>query len=194
MKDVLREMKELKPGSTDPTDEIPDQACTKSECEPQDDDDDDLSEGELGNDLSPEEMKVAQSTITVVSETLTMIKELIRSITSLLKIENRNDNGRFVDSLEKLLKQCQEIGKQIDELGACLYPPQEVPVMRAAVEKVSSIVDDMLKEVESIKGASEAFLQACNGLKGSLTQLNSELDCASPLDLEAKLQKVDLNN
>ncbi|PON73728.1 Cyclin-D1-binding protein, partial [Parasponia andersonii] len=193
MKDVLREMKELKPGSTDPTYDITNQACTKAESEPQDDDDDDdLSEGDLGNDLSPEEMKVAQSTITVVSETLVVIKELIRSITSLLKTEELKDSSSFVDSLEKLLKQCQEIGEQVDELGACLYPPQEVPEMMAAVAKITSIVGDMQKEVESLKGTSEAFLQACNGLKGSLTQLNSELGCSSSLDLE--MQKVDLNN
>ncbi|PON73731.1 Cyclin-D1-binding protein [Parasponia andersonii] len=194
MKDVLREMKELKPGSTDLTDDISDQACTKAESEPQDDGDDGLSEGDLGNDLSPEEMKVAQSTITVVSETLIVIEELIRSITSLLKIENPKYNGGFVDSLEILLKQCQEIGEEVDELGACLYPPQEVPKMRAAVEKISSTVDDMQTEVESLKGTSEAFLQACNGLKGSLTQLNSQLYYSSSLDLEAEMQKVDLNN
>ena len=195
MKDVLREMEELKPGSTDPTDENSDQACNKAESEPQDDDDDDdLSQGDLGNDLSPEEMKVSQSTMTVVARTLTVIKELIRFITSLLKIENPNDSGSFVDSLEKLLKQCQEIGKQIDELGACLYPPQEVPAMRAAMEKISSVVDDIQKEVESLGGTSEAFLQACSGLKGSLTLLNSELDCSSPLGLEAKMQKVDLDS
>ncbi|PON31957.1 Cyclin-D1-binding protein [Trema orientale] len=195
VKDVLREMKELKPGSTDPTDDITNQACTKAESEPQDDDDDDdLSDGDLGNDLSPEEMKVAQSTITVVSETLVVLKELIRSITSLLKTEDLKDSGSFVDSLEKLLKQCQDIGEHVDELGACLYPPQEVPAMMAAVGKITSIVGDMQKEVESLKGTSEAFLQACNGLKSSLTQLNSELGCSSPSDLEAKMQKVDLNN
>ncbi|XP_062109992.1 uncharacterized protein LOC133821850 [Humulus lupulus] len=198
MKDVLREMKELKPGSTDPADDFSDQTPTKVESKPQedddDDDDDDLGEGDLGNDLSPEEMKVAQSTIAVVSETLVVLKELIRSITSLLKIANPHDNTSLVDSLEKLSKQSQKIGEQIDEVGACLYPPQEVPVIKAAVENISGIVDDMQKEVESLKGTSEAFLQACNGLRGSLAQLKSDLDCSSPLDIETKMQKVDLNN
>ncbi|XP_030496618.2 uncharacterized protein LOC115712479 [Cannabis sativa] len=185
MKDVLREMKELKPGSTDPKDD---------NGNDDDDDDDDLCEGDLGNDLSPEEMKVAQLTIAAVSATLVVIKEIIRSITSLLKIGNTNDNTTVVDSLENLLKQIQKIGEQIDEMGACLYPPQEVPVIKTAAEKISGIVDDMQKEVENLKGTSEGFLQACYGLKVSLAELKSELDSSSPLDIESKLQKVDLNN
>ncbi|KAL5553033.1 hypothetical protein UlMin_040434 [Ulmus minor] len=178
IKDVLREMKELKPDS-----------CMKDESELQDDGSN-LSEDDLGNDLSPEEMKVVQMAITVVSETLVMVKELIRSITGLLKLEKPNDTSDFVDSLEKLLKQCQGIGTQIDELGACLYPPQEVPVMQEALQKISSIMDDMQKELETLKGNSEAFLQACNGLKDSMRQLKSELDCADPSDLGMKVQNV----
>lgn len=60
--------------------------------------------GELGNDLSPKEMKVAELAIGIVSETLVVVKELIRTITGLLKLENPDINGKLVDSLEKLLK------------------------------------------------------------------------------------------
>ncbi|KAF5450965.1 hypothetical protein F2P56_031275, partial [Juglans regia] len=192
LKDVLREMKELKPGSSDQTDETYDEASNKADGDPQDDDDNSC-EDDLGNDLLPGEMKIAQSAIGVVSDTLAVIKELIRTITGLLKMENPN-NTEFVDCLEKLLKLCQGIGAQIDELGACLYPPQEVPAMKASLEKISSIIDDLLVELESVKGTSQAFLQACDGMRNSLRLFEHELGCSSTSDLEAKLQDVTLSN
>ncbi|KAB1205628.1 MATE efflux family protein 8 [Morella rubra] len=129
MKDVLREMKELKPGSANPTDETYDEASNKAESEPQADDD--LCDDDLGNDLSPEEMKIAQLAIVLVSETLVVIKELIRTITV--------------------------------ELG-------------------------------SLGGTSQAFLQACDGLRNSLRKFQYELDCPSTADLEEKLQDIALSN
>ncbi|CAL8995062.1 unnamed protein product [Prunus brigantina] len=192
MKDVLREMKELKPGSSYLTDEASNESSIEAEIEPQDDEI--SSDGDLGNDLSPEEMRVAQLAIAVVSETLVVIKELIRTITSLLKRENPNDSSNLVDSLEKLLRMCQGIGVQIDELGASLYPPQEVPTMKAALGKISSFVDDMQAELQNLKGNLEAFCQACNCLKSSLGQLESAVGCPSNVDLETRVQKIDLNN
>ncbi|KAL5553034.1 hypothetical protein UlMin_040435 [Ulmus minor] len=189
IKYVLCEMKELKPDSPDSTAEIPDQTCMKDESESHDDGSN-LSEDDLGNDLSPEEMKVVQLTITVGSKTHVMVNELIRSIIGLLKLDKPNDTTDIEDSLEKLLKQCQGIGTQIDELGTCLYPPQEVPVMQEALEKIYSIVDDMQKELEMLTGNLEAFLLACNGLKDLIRQLKSELDCIDPSDLETNLQNV----
>ncbi|KAF3431957.1 hypothetical protein FNV43_RR26693 [Rhamnella rubrinervis] len=191
IKDVLREMKELKPGSYDPTDEVSNQNSTKTESEPQGDDN--ASEDDLGNDLSPEEMKVAQSAISIVSETLVVIKELIRSITGLMKQE-KPASGDFVNSLENLFKQCRAIGVQIDELGACLYPPQEVHAMKTALDKISSMIDEMQFELESVKGTSDTFLQSCGGLRGSLIQFKSELGCTGTADLEVKMHEVALNN
>ncbi|XP_031265582.1 uncharacterized protein LOC116124004 [Pistacia vera] len=191
MKDVLREMKELKPGPSDPS-EASDDASSNADTGAQDDEN--FSLGDLGNDLSPEEMKVAQLAIGIVSETLVVIKELIRTITGLLKLENPDDNGKFVDSLEKILKLCQGLGLQIDELGACLYPPQEVSAMKTVMEKISSITDELQTEVESFKSSSEAFIQVCNGLRNSLKQMDSELDCSSTTDLEVKMQNVSVSN
>ncbi|XP_011038714.1 PREDICTED: uncharacterized protein LOC105135515 isoform X2 [Populus euphratica] len=130
VKDVLREMEELKPVSSNQTEEASNDDASHAETRLGDNDS--LSD-DLGNDLSPEEMKVAQSAIGVVSETVVVMKELIRTITGLLKQEKPEDSSNFVDTLEKLLKLCQEIGVQIDELGACLYPPQEFPAMKAAL-------------------------------------------------------------
>ncbi|GAY54636.1 hypothetical protein CUMW_158290 [Citrus unshiu] len=175
MKDVLREMKELKPSSSDQNNEASHDDSAKADSEHQEDDNSSLDE--LGNDLSSEEMKVAQLAIGIVSDMLVVIKELIRTITGLLKHENPDDGGKFVDTLERLLKLCQGIGVQIDELGASLYPPQELSVIKAASVKILSMTDELQKEVESFNSSSEAFIHACNGLRSSLKQMDSEVDC-----------------
>lgn len=192
MKDVIREMKELKPACLDPSNETSDVSSIKEEGETQVDDN--SSEGDIGNDLSPEEMKVANAAIVVVSDTLTVIKELIRVITSLLKMENSDDSGAFVDSLEKLLKLCQGIGVQIDELGACLYPPQEVSAMMVASGKMLTHLNDLQVEVENIKGTSEGFVRACDGIRNSLKQFESDLSCHRSDDLESLLQSSTLSD
>ncbi|WCJ33250.1 hypothetical protein M5689_014624 [Euphorbia peplus] len=190
VKDVLREMKELKPASSN-KESYDDTSAIEETNSPSDEnfsDDDDL-----GNDLSPEEMKIAQSATIVVSEALIVIKELIRTITGLVKQEKPDDTGNFVDSLEKLLKMCQDIGVQIDELGACLYPPQELPNITTALEKISTVIAKVLDVVTSFKSCSEPFLQACNSLKSSIKQMQSEIDCACVIDIEAGMQNVVLS-
>ncbi|KAI5401316.1 uncharacterized protein LOC127098010 [Lathyrus oleraceus] len=176
VKDVLREMKELKPGSSD------DPADT----------DDNSSEGELGNDLSLEEMKIAERAIVVVSDTVSVLKELIRSITGLIKMEKPNDNSGFVDSLEKLLQLCQELSQQIDEIGACLYPPQEISSIEAAMEKIHSIIDGMQVEIGQLQGSSDTFLETCNGLRSSMKELVSELSNSSIADIEDSVENITL--
>ncbi|GLT35059.1 hypothetical protein SLA2020_095420 [Shorea laevis] len=192
VKDVLREMKELKPVSSDVMDETSDRASTKPENEPQEEDD--FSEDDLGNDLSEEEMEIAQLAVGVVSGTLATVKELIRAITDLIKLENPDDNGEFVDSLEKLLKLCQEVGAQIDELGACLYPPQELPAIKLALEKISSSIDEVQLEMESFKSSSEPLVQSFSDLRTSIKQMLRYLDCVDTKDLVDKLQNVALTN
>ncbi|KAK7280400.1 hypothetical protein RJT34_25464 [Clitoria ternatea] len=192
VKDVLREMKELKPDSSDDqVDKADGESCVEAELEPQDDN---SIEGDLGNDLSPEEMKVAERAIVVVSDTLSVIKELIRSITGLLKQEKPNDNSSFLNSLEKLLQLCQELGRQIDEIGASLYPPQEIPTINSAMEKIYSIIDGVQVELGELKGASDVFLEVCSVLRSSLNQLASELSSSSIADIEAKVKNIALTN
>lgn len=189
MKDVLREMKELKPGSSDPSNvTLTNEENSHEDCGEDDDDSD------IGNDLSSEEMKVAEAATLIVSDTLVVVKELIRCITGLLKVEKSNSSDDFVDSLEKLLKLCQGIGTQIDELGACLYPPQEVPAMEAALGKILSSIDGVQSEVENVKGGSDAFTQACSGLKNSVNQLESILSCCPEVvDLQTQMQGTSLS-
>ncbi|XVF84735.1 hypothetical protein PTKIN_Ptkin17bG0062100 [Pterospermum kingtungense] len=188
MKDVLREIKELKPESSDLKDEASDDTRISGP------EDDDLIEDDIGSDLSPEEMKIAQLAQGVVSETLVTIKELIRLITSLLKLEIPDDNSKFVDSLEKLLKTCQGMGAQIDEIGACLYPPQEIAAIRLALEKISSSINEVQIEVESFQTSSDSFVEACSGLRTVLKQMESELDHYGTSELASKMQNVAVND
>ena len=192
MKDVLREMKELKPASSEPNDEASEEGSVKAETDPHDVDN--SSEGDWGNDLSPEEMKIAQSAIGVVSETLSVIKELIRSITGLIKHENPDNGNDFVNSLERLLKLGQGSGLQVDELGASLYPPQVFPDIKAVMEKISSIIDELQAEIDNLKGSSEEFCQACAALRGSLKQIESELGCFSAAHLLPEMQNLVVSN
>ncbi|KAK0573540.1 hypothetical protein LWI29_009647 [Acer saccharum] len=192
IRDVLREMKELKPALCDPTSDSSDDASMKADSEAQKDDE--ISMDDLGNDLSPEEMKIAHSAIEIVSESLQVLKELIRTISGAVKLENPDDKGKFVDSLERLLKLSKGIGLQIDELGACLYPPHEVSAIKEVSEKLSSTIAELQKEVESFYDSPEALIQACIGLKSLLKRMESELDCSSVSELEAKLQNVSVSN
>ncbi|CAH1414103.1 unnamed protein product [Lactuca virosa] len=189
VKDVLREMKELKPTINEVS------KPTSNEVSKPDNDDahesDNSSEGDLGSDLSPEEMKVAELAINVVSETLSTIKEIIRSITGLLKNpQTENESDQTVDSLEKLLVICKSMGLQVDEIGACLYPPQEVSAIRGASEKMMSFVGEMQVEVEKIKGNSDAFVHASNGLMNCLRELELGLGCSSDDELVGEMENL----
>lgn len=189
MKDVLREMKELKPASSDPVDEVSEETESKT-----DGSDDDSCAEDLGSDLSPEEMKIAQLATTAVSDTVVVLNELIRAIMSLLKQENKDGHDNFVDSLEKLLKSCQEIAAQIEEIGACLYPPQEIPVIKSSLNKITNLIEEIQVELEKLKGTSGDFLQACISLRNSLKLLDSELHCPDGADLVPKLENLNVSH
>ncbi|PWA81957.1 hypothetical protein CTI12_AA102370 [Artemisia annua] len=184
IKDVHREMKELKPTSEEAAN--PDNEVSKP-----DHDSDNSSEGDLGSDLSPEEMKIAELATEVVSCTLTAIKEVIRSISGLLKNpQTQNESNETVNSLEKLLTICQSMGLQVDEIGACLYPPQEVSAIRTASEKMVSLVGEMQAELEKIKGSSDDFSHSSKGLISSLEQLESALGCSSDDELVSEMENL----
>ncbi|CAO2830143.1 unnamed protein product [Amaranthus hypochondriacus] len=175
MKDVLRELKELEPCSSDPTNEI---SIPAAESTPSDVDADEYDD--LGKDLSPKEMKVAQLAITIVSEAVIVVKELIRSISGLVKKENLTEE-QGVESLEKLLKLCRSVGIQVDELGACLYPPQELSAIAKSCQEISNLTDEVEKELHCLNSSVEAFVEGCNSLKKVLEAMKLEV-CSSPLD------------
>jgi hypothetical protein len=69
---------------------------------------------------------------------------------------------------------CSDICLQVEELGACLYPPQEIESLRewtAAIEEKVINVDDIVHEaVEGDAGADckkavASVLQACHDLQ-----------------------------
>ncbi|XP_010477577.1 PREDICTED: uncharacterized protein LOC104756654 [Camelina sativa] len=181
MKDVLREMKEVKPAE-----------CEASGDNMSDDDDDD--DDDLGDDLSPEEMEVATMVGEIVSETITVIKELIRVITSMIKLENPKDNSGFVESLEKLLKLCKGTGVQIDELGACVYPPQEIDKMKQTVKIILGNLDEVEAEVKCLKSSTDGFTGACGKLRNSLKHMETELDKRSEAELVVEMENVTIGN
>lgn len=161
-------MKELEPCSSDPNSEAESQGQESNISDVDADD-------EFGKDLSPEEMKVAQLAVVIVSELVTVIKELIRSITGLLKKETRNHEHDGVESLEKLLKLCRGIGIQVDELGACLYPPQELSAITKSCKELSDLIDEVSKELDCLNGSTDAFSERCNTLKTALGVLKIEI-------------------
>ncbi|KAF8098688.1 hypothetical protein N665_0261s0053 [Sinapis alba] len=182
VKDVLREMEELKPAS----------ACSSPEHDVSansDEDDDDL-----GDDLSPEELEVAALVAGIVSETLMVVKELIRAIASMIKLENPDDNGGFVDSFEKLLRLCQGTGEEIDELGACVYPPQELSHMKQILERIKGNISEVEVDVNDFmnSSSSEAFLGACTRLQSLIEDIKTELDTRTEAELVSNMQNVTL--
>ncbi|KAI3836425.1 hypothetical protein MKW98_008186, partial [Papaver atlanticum] len=163
MKDVLCELKELKPASVeDPTiDNTPDETTAPNETDDED--------GDLGEDLAPEEMKIAESATIVVSDTLTEIKELIRFITGLLRQSKPADNDSRL-------------------LGACLYPPQEIPALKLGVDKISDNVREIQAEIRKFEGSSyDSLFQACDCLATSLTKMKTELDLS---ETRTKMQNL----
>ncbi|KAL6007388.1 hypothetical protein ACLOJK_032885 [Asimina triloba] len=186
VKDVLREMNEIKPSSASSA-----TGDASNESSEPHDDNDSSEDDDLGNDFSPEEMVLAQSVTSVVSDVLLAIKELIRFITGLVKQSNHPNYNESAGPLERLLEICREIGHQVDEIGACVYPPQEIPQMKSAMEKMSGALRRLQAEVESIGSSTEGFFRACEGLETSLSKLASELDCLDT-DVVADMQNLDV--
>lgn len=188
VKDVLREMKDLKSETTNLTEDNFDQADNDGN------DTDNSSECVLGNDLSPEEMKIVQSAIHFVSQTLVVIKELVRFITGLFKRDNSDGGNFLIDALEKLLNICKDISLQIDEVGASLYPPQEPAVIGAALENISRNISEMQAQVETLEGSSNDLFQACNCLRNALADMESEFNCFTAEDLVPQVENLAVSN
>lgn len=161
VKDVLREMNELKPEA--PT--------ASTDASPKDDDSEDE---EFGDDLSPEEMFVAQLATKAVSDMLLALKEVIRFVSGLHKKSN-DEKKEHVNALDRLLRRCQEIGNLANELGASVYPPQETSVLKSTAEKMYIVIDEIQKVVEMVGGSHESFSASFEGLESSLKKLESGL-------------------
>lgn len=175
VKDVLREMGELKPAASadDSADGTSSEAADKTHDS---DEDGGLIESDLGDDLTPEEMGIAKLAISVVSDTLAVLKEVIRFITGLLKSSSRECRSEdYVDSLERLLSYCHEMGTQVNELGASVYPPQEISQMKLISKNMHHRVNEMRAEIGSLQVSSGGVFEAFEGLENSLGKLECRL-------------------
>ncbi|KAH0467482.1 hypothetical protein IEQ34_004720 [Dendrobium chrysotoxum] len=161
VKDILREMNELKPAAPN----------TSNDTLPEEDD---SENEEFGDDLSPEEMLIAQLTTKAVSDVLVALKEVIRFVSGLHKKSN-DENVEPVNALETLLRCCREIGNQANELGASVYPPQEISVLKSTAKKIYIVIDDMQKVVEIVGGSDQSFLSYFERLEDSLKKMESGL-------------------
>ncbi|KAF9602413.1 hypothetical protein IFM89_027542 [Coptis chinensis] len=155
VKDVVRELKDLKPGNNDPVDDALDRDAA-AETSHESHSNHSSSEDDLGDDLSPEEMIIAQSAVSFVSDILVIIKELI----------------------------------QVDNLGACLYPPQELTSIKVASDNISSAVTGMKAEALTLEVSLERFSHACEDFGKSLRKLQSELGSPDATELVPGLQNL----
>ncbi|PKU82666.1 uncharacterized protein LOC110100480 isoform X1 [Dendrobium catenatum] len=174
VKDILREMNELKPAAPN----------TSNDASPEEDDSDDE---EFGDDLSPEEMLIAQLTTKAVSDVLAALKEVIRFVSG-LHTKSNEENMEHVKALETLLRCCEEIGNQANELGASVYPPQEISVLKSAAKKIYIAIDDLQKVVEIVGGSDQSFLGCFERLEDSLKKMESGL-CG---DVSSEIERLAL--
>lgn len=181
LKDVLREMKELKPASINSEDETREEIDAEASHESQSDQS--STGADLGTDLSLEEMKIAEFSISFVSDTLTVIKELIRFISSFVKHPDYNETTQSIESLEKFLELCQGIGVHVNELGACLYPPQELPAIKTASDEISTAVNEIKVELLNFQVNSSNVYDSCEGFDKSLRELQLNLGSSDVIDI-----------
>ncbi|CAA7402178.1 unnamed protein product [Spirodela intermedia] len=159
VKDVLRELKGLRPAATDP----------------------------VGDDdeLSPEEMEVARLAIGVVSDALVAAKEAVRFVAAA-------GEGRRVELLEGLLRSIQAAGAQVDELGACVFPPQEIPQMAAAAAELLRLAAEAQEEVRAAASDDDGLVGSLEAFRGSLRTFQSTLSSPDDTSVEREMRGLSL--
>ncbi|CAL9042155.1 unnamed protein product [Musa banksii] len=181
-------MEELKEHKGDSSDDSGDGMSSKAdESTSLSDEGSDLTEADIDDDISAEEMVTAQLIISVVSDTLTVVKELIRFMTGLIKSSSHKSSTKeSVDSFEKLvtypivqthiwagpnITHCQEMGSQVNELGASVYSPQETAQMKMSAKKMYCSVHEMHIEVRNLEGTPDGVFGTCKILENSTRNL-----------------------
>ncbi|EAY98958.1 hypothetical protein EE612_031062 [Oryza sativa] len=175
LKDILREMKELPIGDSNGTAEKSSNgAVDTTSCSDRDGSSSDL---ELDEDFTEEEVAVAKLVVTVASDALVVVKETIRFITCLLKISgNRSGaNEEKVETMEQLLSCCRQAADQINDLGASVYPPQDLSEMKSSVKRLYGGANAMRREIGSLGGSPEGAFVALERFEKSLGALEVEI-------------------
>lgn len=181
IKDVIREMQELKETEV-PVENGGASSMLENRVE------DDVGDGldaesscslEIDDKLSPEEMEIANSIKGFISSILKVLKELLYIITDISKRLKDNDTI-YLYPLERISELCQEMSVQVDELGACSYPPQEVQQMKVSTQKICGYIDGLQCELQKIEGSSlEGFKLATEELDKCSITLKNILDSSN---------------
>jgi hypothetical protein len=181
VKDVIREMQELKEAEVPienggarsmlenrVEDDVGDRLDTESSCSL-----------EIDDKLSREEMEIAKSVKGFICSILKVLKELLYIITDISKRLKDNDTI-YLYPLERISELCQEMSVQVDELGACCYPPQEVQQMKVSMQKIHGYIDGLQCELQKIEGSLlEGFKLATEELEKCSITLKNILDSSN---------------
>lgn len=123
---------------------------------------------EFNDELSPEEMEVADATKEVVTSVLDFVKQLLYVAAD---PQQGNDESSTL-YLETVLKHCKSLGVEVDEFGASLYPPQEISQLRDRIAKSDAFVELIKEEVKLAKGSVPEGLEAASEtVRSAQTQL-----------------------
>ncbi|OAY70054.1 hypothetical protein ACMD2_22066 [Ananas comosus] len=183
LKDIQREMQELASvdSSADSADGSSNEAVETASG----------SDQELGDELSSEEITIVRLVVCAVSDVLTVVKEVIRFVTGLLKCSSQNGSKTEdgVDSLERLLINCQKMADEVNDLGCCVYSPQDISQMKSIIKNMYGRVQEMRGEVGMLGGSPDGLFSAVVGFENSLKELESRL-CGDQLVNEMALLSV----
>lgn len=131
---------------------------------------------EFNEELSPEEMQVVDATKGVVNSLLDFLKQLFYVAGD----PQQGDDENSTLYLENVLKHCKNLGVEVDEFGASLYPPQEIKQLSDLITKSDALVEQIKDEVKATKGAvpegletaSQAVMTAETTLKLCISSLS----------------------
>lgn len=176
VKDVLRELGDFKQESglqcTSDADTIAEAEGSSS----------DESTQELSNKLSAVEMQVVQSVKNLVLSLLSMLKQLLHIVagTSSASRDAQRADSETTLLFEKLLKLSKDLGVSVDELGASLYPPQEVETLQATTGEIEGFTEHIEAGVFGLLGSiPEDFGLAVSTSKDAAASLNRILDASA---------------
>lgn len=134
---------------------------------------------EFTDKLSAGEMQVVQSVREFISLLLRLLKQLLY-ITADISKASKDAAEDATPTLEKLLELSKDLGVGVDELGASLYPPQEVENLQARVAEMEGLIESMQVAVLSLNGSiPEDFGLALNASKDAGVSLKKVLEASS---------------
>lgn len=135
---------------------------------------------DFNDELSAEEMRVVLSVKEFTSCFLKLLKELLYMTVYESKSSKETFSEVTVSSWEKILERTKDLGVGFDELGASLYPPQEMEALRARVLEMEGMIESLHTQVFALKGfMPEDIRLAIDALKGAGFSLKNDLDSSS---------------